>query len=228
MGKKTCAIDGCDGGVSARGWCAKHYVRWKKFGDPLGGGPFKNKWSGATCSIDGCGNPRRRGSGMCNAHYLRFLRHGDATHGRAMNGAQAKFIRELVYTTETECITWPFGGRDPKGWALSAAHNVCTAKHGERPSPKHEAAHSCGNGHLACVNPNHLRWRSHAENMREMAEHGRSLRGGRHPNARLTSDDVREIRAQHKKVRAAHLAERYGVCRETIYQIQARRSWAWL
>lgn len=31
----SCSIEGCDGAVRARGWCSKHYQRWKKHGDPL-------------------------------------------------------------------------------------------------------------------------------------------------------------------------------------------------
>lgn len=32
----TCNIDGCDKPHEARGWCNRHYNRWRKFGDPLG------------------------------------------------------------------------------------------------------------------------------------------------------------------------------------------------
>ena len=35
MTKRTCSIDGCDGGVDARGWCSKHWKRWRNHGDPL-------------------------------------------------------------------------------------------------------------------------------------------------------------------------------------------------
>jgi DNA-binding CsgD family transcriptional regulator len=35
---KVCSIDGCDEvAVRRRGWCEKHYRRWLKYGDPLGG-----------------------------------------------------------------------------------------------------------------------------------------------------------------------------------------------
>lgn len=32
--KATCSIDGCQDPVLARGWCGKHYSRWKRTGDP--------------------------------------------------------------------------------------------------------------------------------------------------------------------------------------------------
>lgn len=31
----TCAVDGCEARVVCRGWCDKHYTRWKRHGDPL-------------------------------------------------------------------------------------------------------------------------------------------------------------------------------------------------
>jgi hypothetical protein len=32
---QTCEIPGCDEETHARGWCQKHYWRWKRHGDPL-------------------------------------------------------------------------------------------------------------------------------------------------------------------------------------------------
>lgn len=32
---RSCSIDECSGRVIARGWCEKHYCRWKRSGDPL-------------------------------------------------------------------------------------------------------------------------------------------------------------------------------------------------
>lgn len=35
---KHCSIGGCEKPTLARGWCGTHYQRWRKHGDPLGGG----------------------------------------------------------------------------------------------------------------------------------------------------------------------------------------------
>lgn len=34
MNQSTCKIDGCDEPHKARGWCVKHYQRWRKHGSP--------------------------------------------------------------------------------------------------------------------------------------------------------------------------------------------------
>ena len=32
--RTVCSVDGCDNEVLARGWCSKHYRRWRSHGDP--------------------------------------------------------------------------------------------------------------------------------------------------------------------------------------------------
>lgn len=34
-GPTICAVEGCGRATEARGWCSKHYLRWRKHGDPL-------------------------------------------------------------------------------------------------------------------------------------------------------------------------------------------------
>ena len=34
---KVCKVTGCDLEVKTRGWCNRHYKRWFRWGDPLGG-----------------------------------------------------------------------------------------------------------------------------------------------------------------------------------------------
>src|SRR5690625_440846 len=42
---RTCSIDGCESSYRMRrGWCNSHYIRWRKYGDPLKGGrtPYRD------------------------------------------------------------------------------------------------------------------------------------------------------------------------------------------
>ncbi|MER7063905.1 HNH endonuclease [Streptomyces albidoflavus] len=53
MGKGICSINECTGTAVARGWCDKHYRRWKKSGDPTAtsrivGDDVARFWSHAT------------------------------------------------------------------------------------------------------------------------------------------------------------------------------------
>jgi DNA-binding transcriptional regulator YiaG len=37
MPRSICKIPSCDGLVNGHGLCGKHYIRWRRYGDPLGG-----------------------------------------------------------------------------------------------------------------------------------------------------------------------------------------------
>jgi hypothetical protein len=92
-------------------------------------------------------------------------------------------------------------------------------------APVGDVAHSCD--HPPCCNPAHLRDATHAENMADMAARGRSPRGERNAWARLTEDDVREIRrrctaGEPQRVVAAD----FGVIRQAVQLIVARKRWA--
>ena len=69
---RWCKIEGCDRPYLARGWCAAHYKRWWKLGDPLA--PRVRRQAG--CTIDGC-DREHRARGWCDLHYQRWLRHRD-------------------------------------------------------------------------------------------------------------------------------------------------------
>lgn len=71
MPNRTCSIDDCDSPVIARGWCNKHYCRWRVHGDPLG-----QVVRQTVCSIEGCEKPFLA-RGWCSMHYGRWKNHGD-------------------------------------------------------------------------------------------------------------------------------------------------------
>ena len=79
-----------------------------------------------------------------------------------------------------------------------------------------------------CFNPDHLFLGTKADNNRDMIAKGRNrnLRGSAHPMAKLTEDDVRDIRRLAKEgMTNTELANRFGIAEVTACHIVARRSW---
>lgn len=72
---KLCSVEGCNNKVDSRGFCKKHYVRWRRHGDPLKVLRIHRR-ENRICSADGCDKPIKA-RGLCDMHYARLLRHGD-------------------------------------------------------------------------------------------------------------------------------------------------------
>jgi hypothetical protein len=136
-----------------------------------------------TCEVDGCGKPKK-GSTYCVMHYTRVRRHGSPHICLTDDsGAPQLFIERLVGTKEADCIHWPFSmcqqgyGRLYYNGKRDRAHRViCFLAHG--PGGDLFATHACGN--RSCVNPNHIRWGTPADNNRDTVKHGRRPSGDDH------------------------------------------------
>ncbi len=187
------------------------------------------------CTIVDCGS-KLYANGMCEKHYDRVRRHGRSDiclKPKAETGAPLKFIKSVVLPFDSsQCLTWPFYrrkngyGEIRTGGKMTGAHRlVCALAHGEPPSPKHEAAHSCGKGHEGCVNPDHLRWATPFENANDRASHGTIPFGERAPSAKLTRDDVVEIRALAGSVSQRMIAARFGISHSNVCRIVRGRTW---
>lgn len=84
-----------------------------------------------------------------------------------------------------------------------------------------------------CINPDHLFLGSHEDNMADKVRKGRHHRGELSTKAKLTLEQVREIRRDYKlyskrRSNAKELAAKYGISGNTITCIIAGRSWAGL
>jgi hypothetical protein len=184
------------------------------------------------CKIDACYKPRLT-RGWCVTHYRRWLRHGDPLFlARTENGEPERYFREVVLAYDgDECLPWPYS-KSSNGYGgigqKTVSRMVCEEINGPPPSPSHEAAHSCGNGHLACVAKRHLSWKTPAENSADRLVHGTDIRGERHKSAKLSAEAVREIRALMGTVSQSEIARRFGVTQANITAIKMGRSWAWL
>lgn len=222
-----CSVEGCGNAAHSRGWCSTHYARWRVNGDPVDLDPRANV---PRCSVEGCAKPRRVG-GLCNSHYKRSSRHGDPFGGGTVRGEPMAWIHAHVGYDADDCLRWPYGGKGDGYGAVGRerAHRImCELAHGPAPSLEHEAAHSCGMGHIGCVHPRHLSWKTKSENQMDRVQHGTSNRGERSAFNVLSEAQVLEIWSNPNGETAAALARRYGVAHGTIRSIRAGRSWGWL
>lgn len=107
-----------------------------------------------------------------------------------------------------------------------ASRKMCILAHGPPPSENHQAAHSCGKGHEACVNPRHLYWATQVDNMKDQIVHGTRAYGMRHGRRKLTAEQVAEIRAYSGMARHEDIAQKFGVTRRTIGKIISGQRWS--
>lgn len=226
----TCRIDGCNRPVKARGWCGVHWQRWYVHGDPIADRPPRDARA-PECTVDGCSR-HHEARGYCVPHYERWKRHGDPLGGGTTHGDPERHFRDVVLPYDgDDCLLWPFS-RAGNGYAMLngkvVSRLVCKEHRGPPPTNKHEAAHTCGKGSEGCVSRHHVRWATPIENAADKIGHGTSARGEQSWTAKITENDVREIRALTGLVLQRELAEKYNITQSTVSNVQTRRSWAWL
>jgi hypothetical protein len=182
----------------------------------------RNEFTKARCSIDGCDHPVV-GRGWCRTHYNRWHRHGSPLGGGTPKGALDAWLRSHSDYAGDECLTWPFHRKADgiaackfRGRNMNAARAMCIIAHGEPPTHHHDAAHSCGKAHEACVNPNHLSWKTKRDNQADRELHGTVLRGALNPSAKLTDKEVTEIMSMRGQATHKAIADMYRVSRQHI------------
>lgn len=194
--RAVCSIPKCDKSAVRRGWCYRHYGRWRAHGNPTAGG--KN---------------------------------------RPPAGASLKAIeRAIAESVPSECWNWPLS-ENGRGYGQlwidgvhCAAHRViCERVQGSPPSAQHEAAHTCGNGHLGCVNPHHLVWKTRLENDQDKKVHGTVGRGERNAAAKLSCQQVDEVRMLYAAggITQHALANQFGVKQSAISRVISGKRWGW-
>lgn len=219
---RVCSIPNCGKPHSAKGLCIKHYAKKQR------------TRSDQPCSVDDCTKPSDR-RGYCTAHYMRWRRGGSPTSGRIARGTIQAFFDNVVRTeVGDECLQWPFS-RTNGGYATgkidgeqrNVSRYICVVTLGP-PSAGCQAAHNCGNGHLGCVNPRHLEWKTRVDNMADTLKHGTRMRGERHHATNLKNADVLEIRRLEGVTTTRFLADKYNLTTEHVRLIQRRKSWSYL
>lgn len=138
-------------------------------------------------------------------------------------GVGIAWLRENVGYTGRSCLAWPLS-RHPTGYGtlgfegkIFYAHRyMCELVNGPAPGPGYQAAHTCGNGHMGCVNPRHLVWKTIKDNLLDRRQHGTVKANPNGHFGILTAEQVAQIRALKGVKTQQELADMFGVKRPAI------------
>jgi hypothetical protein len=184
------------------------------------------------CSIDHCGR-NAVARGYCTNHYYALRKHGDPTklvqkqyHGLTLEDRFWRYVKK-----EEGCWRW-LSYIDPQGYGrlnynarpMLASRISYLIHFGEVPAGM-AVCHKCDNP--SCTNPDHLFLGTQADNVADMERKGRARKRGKpgteHRQAKLTDQDVRDIRAGGASDAANSI--KYGVSRATIHAIRVGKTW---
>lgn len=147
--------------------------------------------------------------------------------GPIPRSAEHRFWQNTQKTSDG-CWSW-HGSRDRDGYGqmtvggirFRATHVALTLANHPRPNISAVAMHSCDNP--SCVNPAHLQWGCTADNMKDKNAKGRQAFGSRCGAAKLTENDIIEIRSASGS--QWDIARRFGVDQSTISDILRKKRW---
>lgn len=195
------------------------------------------------CSVPNCGG-KHNCRGYCRKHYSRLQRIGyvdDSALQLAPAGTHLAFIKSIIDTGPTNtCILWPYKLIDKDGYGVmvfggntTRAHRVALCLLTNTNPRGVFATHGPCNNRL-CVNPwpeHGMRWGSPKDNRKDMERDDTVLRGERNHEAKLTADEVLEIRrlwSQNNPPTQRELSIRFGVSKSHISNVITRRVWGHL
>lgn len=149
------------------------------------------------------------------------------TKNRAKPNEAKNWLLAHVAHEGDECLIWPFGGNWNGyghlkwGERIIKAHRVmCICAHGEPPTPKHVAAHSCKNGQQGCVNPRHLSWKTPSDNLMDRRRDGTLTKKRWTRYGRLSDADVAAICLLKPFANQREIGAMFGISYQHVSVIQ--------
>ena len=210
---RKCEVEGCDKKHHASGYCKKHYMIFKRHGDPRAGS-FR-----IGCEVDGCNN-KYFAKGYCSNHYSRFTKYGDPLYTKTeLHGLSKSSEYRVWVDIKTRCYNKNanqfdrYGGRginicDKWKYSFSAFYKDM----GEKPFPKAQIDRIDNDGNYE---PDNCRWVTHVINVRNSS------------CSKITIQKVNEVRTQYNNGESTitELSEIYGVNRRIIQNIIRQKTW---
>lgn len=120
-----CTVNGCELPVIARGWCSKHYTRWKTHGDPL----FETLVD-SLCSHCRINQKKDTHSwcGDCFNEYYRIRNRGGALQRERRYGLTEEDIYYMWLFQGGRCLTCSdrLNTSEPKSFHVDHDNNCCS------------------------------------------------------------------------------------------------------
>lgn len=181
------------------------------------------------CS-NGCGVVGQYREGLCGACWIALTR-------------KRRFWSKVDVRGPDECWPWT-AGRDKRGYGKFcgsvASRCAWEFSHQRRMRRDRIACHRCGNP--SCCNPAHIYAGTDAQNARDRERHGRTASGARngrhtrpetspvgtrHGSAKLTDEQVRDIRRIYRGggISQDEISYRFGVSQSVISGIVRLKGW---
>jgi hypothetical protein len=150
---------------------------------------------------------------------------------RMRKSARMRWLRDHSNYEGDDCLIWPFaknwngyGHVSIEGSNTAYTHRVmCIFAHGPPPTPKHQAAHSCNNGHGGCVNPRHLSWKTNPENMADRHAAGTLTKRRWNRHGLVTPEQIAQIIALKGQKNQREIAAMFGISPQHVSTIQLGR-----
>lgn len=138
------------------------------------------------CAADHCRRVAKTSDPYCSHHAWHAKRNGGILPEPTMS-ERVQWLYDHSQWIGQDCLIFPFTRNPATGYcqvfydgeSVTAHRLMCSFAHGW-PDPcieRIEAAHSCGMGHEACVNPQHLEWKTPLENRQDRDRHAREKVG---------------------------------------------------
>lgn len=133
--------------------------------------------------------------------------------------------------TESGCWVW-MGATQVRGYGEMLSNNKKYLAHrasyetfvGEIPKGMY-VCHRCDN--VYCVNPNHLFLGTQKDNLQDMAKKGRSTVGSKNPMAKLTEEQVKDIKkCLSLNCSDTEIGKEFNVSRSAIQLIKQGKRWS--
>jgi hypothetical protein len=147
-------------------------------------------------------------------------------------GTGMAFLQKHLAHQGEVCVPWPLFIDPASGYGLlyfrkrtQTAHRImCQLAHGDPPTPKHHAGHSCHN--RICINPNHLSWKTHSENMLDKRANGTANVNNWGQRGKLTAEQAAAILALKGKKTQVAIAKQFGITESNVRNIHKGKIWS--